>query len=224
MVASRPTTHRRSRIVAGAVVSTVAATALLVPVLPASAADASPTGPVVKDGQSQPVFNADPTSWIRQELWVETESDSDHDGRRDRVHVSLARPAETATGVRVPVIYEDSPYYAGGTDISNWSVDHELGAHPPATRPGRRRTHAASTSPIISKGYETTWIPRGFAVVHSESPGTGLSEGCPTSGGRNETLGATAVVDWLNGRRKAYATLTADRPGAGRSWTTGNAG
>ena len=37
-------------------------------------------------------------------------------------------------------------------------------------------------------------------VVHSESPGTGYSDGCPTSGGANETLGATAVIDWLNGR------------------------
>ena len=67
-------------------------------------------------------------------------------------------------------------------------------------------------------------MPRGFAVVHSESPGTGYSDGCPTSGGRNETLGATAVIDWLNGRAQG-----ATRPAPARSrrradWTTGKVG
>jgi X-Pro dipeptidyl-peptidase len=184
---------------------------------------AGATGPVVVDGQSQPVFNADPSSWIRQELWVETESDSDRDGRLDRVHVSLARPAETANGVKVPVIYEDSPYYAGLANASNWDVDHELG-NPPSSRPATPPFTARSTSPIISRGYESAWIPRGFAVVHSESPGTGLSDGCPTSGGRNETLGGKAVVDWLGGRAKGFATRGAQEPVPSPTWTTGNVG
>ena len=46
----------------------------------------------------------------------------------------------------------------------------------------------------------------GFAVMHAESPGTGSSTGCPSSGAPVETLGATAVIDWLNGRRKGYTT------------------
>lgn len=182
-----------------------------------------PTGPVVVDGLSQPAFAADPASWIRQELWVQTESDSDRDGRPDRVHVSLARPAETARGVKVPVIYQDSPYYAGLTDAANWSVDHELG-RPPARRAATPPYTAPSTSPVISRAYESTWIPRGFAVVHSESPGSGLSEGCPTSGGRNETLAGKAVVDWLGGRAKAYASRTATTPLPAATWTTGDVG
>ena len=66
-------------------------------------------------------------------------------------------------------------------------------------------------------------MPRGFAVVHSESPGTGLSQGCPTVGGTNENDGPKAVVDWLNGRAKGYTTIdgnvevTAD-------WSTGKVG
>jgi X-Pro dipeptidyl-peptidase len=45
---------------------------------------------------------------------VETSVDSDGDGRPDRVHVSVVRPRQTETdGIRVPVIYETSPYYAG---------------------------------------------------------------------------------------------------------------
>jgi hypothetical protein len=42
--------------------------------------------------------------------------------------------------------------------------------------------------------------------VHSESPGTANSGGCPNSGAPIETLGATAVIDWLNGRAKGFTT------------------
>ena len=79
----------------------------------ASAASAQ-TKPIFQDGQAQvvPAF-ADSTQWIRQELWVETEFDSDGDGRRDRVHVDVTRPRQTQTeGLRVPVIYETSPYFS----------------------------------------------------------------------------------------------------------------
>ncbi|NNM46512.1 Xaa-Pro dipeptidyl-peptidase [Knoellia koreensis] len=218
------------RLAKPALAATAAATVLASCLVSQSSATAAPqpavagaTGPVVVDGQSQPVFNADPATWIRQELWVETESDSDRDGRLDRVHVSLARPAETADGVKVPVIYEDSPYYAGLANASNWDVDHELG-DPPSSRPETPPFTARNTSPVISRGYESTWIPRGFAVVHSESPGTGLSDGCPTSGGRNETLGGKAVVDWLGGRAKGFASRDAQEPVPSPSWTTGNVG
>ena len=48
--------------------------------------------PVFVDGQAQivPSF-ADPSAWIRHDLWVETEFDSDGDGRLDRVHVDVTR-------------------------------------------------------------------------------------------------------------------------------------
>src|SRR5690606_34131080 len=63
----------------------------------------------------------------------------------------------------------------------------------------------------------------GFAVVHSSSPGTGLSEGCPTVGGPNESLAPKAVIDWLNGRARGFTQarggdeVTAD-------WSTGKVG
>ena len=47
-------------------------------------------------------------------------------------------------------------------------------------------------------------MPRGYAVVFADSLGTGGSDGCPTSGGENETLGMKAVVDWLNGRARGF--------------------
>jgi hypothetical protein len=96
----------------------------------------TPAGPVFAHGQAQivPVF-ADSTEWIRHDLWVETEFDSDGDGRPDRMHVSVVRPKQTDTeGLKVPVIYETSPYFAG-TGSGNlryfWDVRHEIGETPP---------------------------------------------------------------------------------------------
>ncbi len=70
--------------------------------------------PVFKDGEAQIVeaFN-DASKWIRHDLWVETTVDSDGDGRLDRVHVDVTRPPQTENGLKLPVVYETSPYYAG---------------------------------------------------------------------------------------------------------------
>ena len=92
--------------------------------------------PIFLDGQAQvvPAFQ-DATKWIHQELWVETNFDTDHDGRKDRVHVDVTRPAQTETeGLKVPIIMGSSPYYAGtGRPQVNWDVKVE------ARRARRRR-------------------------------------------------------------------------------------
>ena len=85
-------------------------------------------------------------------------------------------------------------------------MKQELGAEPPRARADAvdrvsgRRARASSNSLV------NEWVPRGFAVVHSEAPGTGLSQGCPTVGGEPEELAPKAVIDWLNGRAKGYTT------------------
>ena len=169
------------------------------------------------------MFSATTADWINGEVWVESDFDSDGDGKKDRMHADYTLPKETSTdGLKVPVVYEDSPYYANtAPNYSNWNVAHELGATPP-DRPFAPFWASRNTSPSISTIYESTWLPRGFAVVHSESPGTGYSDGCPTSGGRNETLGATTVIDWLNGRRKAYTTRAGDVEAAPVNWHNGH--
>ncbi|MDC0268266.1 Xaa-Pro dipeptidyl-peptidase, partial [bacterium] len=157
-----------------------------------------PALPVFKDGEAQIVdrFN-DPDMWIRHDLWVETEFDSDGNGKPDRMHVDITRPRQTETeGLQLPVVYVTSPYFAGtgpsGTGYF-WDPRHEVGATPPErkkTPPVKRR----GERPIISKGHVKTWVPRGYVVAHSSSPGTGLSQGCPTVGGDNESLAPKAVV------------------------------
>ena len=59
--------------------------------------------PVFADGQAQvvPAF-ADSSEWIHEHLWVETEFDSDRDGKRDRVHVDVTRQKQTdSEGLKV---------------------------------------------------------------------------------------------------------------------------
>ena len=201
--------------------------------LAAPAPEPAPAVPTFVNGLAQNVFSATRSDWIQGQVWVESTFDSDGDGKLDRMHADYVLPKETQTdGLKVPVIYEDSPYFAGtAADYSNWVVDHELGAQPPA-RPfapfwDARDTRAAipaNDPTYISNDFENQWVPRGFGVVHSESPGTGWSTGCPTSGGRNETLGATAIIDWLNGRAKAYTTPDGTTEAPLPTWTTGKVG
>ncbi len=187
---------------------------------------AAQASPVFEDGQAQVVEAfADTTTWIREHLWVETEFDSDGDGELDRVHVDVTRPGATAEGLKVPVVYESSPYYSGtgGVDFNYfWNVRQELGADPPPRTPMPDIRHRPE-QPRISRSHVATWVPRGFAVVHSQSPGTGQSEGCPTVGGDNESLAPKAVVDWLNGRARGFTTADGDEQ-VFADWSTGRVG
>ena len=193
----------KSAVLAGAITAMAASGASAAPVPPkgatfpgvvAAAPAPAPAVPTFVNGMAQAVFASGTANYVNHELWVEINADSDFDGKKDRVHVDVSRPRETdSDGLTVPVIYEDSPYYAGGADITNWAVDHEIGA-PPASRLRAPDFNSGNTSPTISTIYESTWVPRGFAVVHSESPGSGNSDGCPNSGAPIETLGATAVI------------------------------
>lgn len=182
--------------------------------------------PIFKDGEAQIVEAfKNPENWIRHDLWVETEFDTDGDGKLDRMHVAVTRPAQTESeGLKLPVVYESSPYYAGtaGTvDGLFWNVKHEIGATPP------KRTHVEvvrrGKRPIISNSQIRTWVPRGYIVVHSSSPGTGLSQGAPTVGGDNESLAPKAVIEWLSGKDNGYS-----EPEGGEkvmaTWSTGRVG
>ena len=188
---------------------------------------AAQAGPVFEDGQAQvvPAFE-DPDQWVQHHLWVETEFDSDGDGKLDRVHIDVTRPAQTETeGLRVPVIYETSPYYSGtgGLDFDHfWNVRQEVGGEAPERTPMPAIQHRAE-QPVISMSHVRTWVPRGFAVVHSQSPGTGQSQGCPTVGGVNEELAPKAVIDWLNGRARGFTTLDGDEE-VEAYWSTGKVG
>ena len=199
--------------------------ALVLSALPGALKAQPKAGPVFQNGMAQivPAFQ-DTATWIRHDLWVETNFDSDRDGKPDRVHVDVTRPGQTESeGLRVPVLFSSSPYFSGTSpDFVGWNVAQELGAEPaprgrmtpPPYQANRRR---------ISNSLVNEWVRRGFAVVHSEAPGTGLSQGCPTVGAEYERMPMKFVVDWLNGRAKGYTTPTGgDEVKA--PWSTGKVG
>ncbi|MDA9051687.1 Xaa-Pro dipeptidyl-peptidase [Schleiferiaceae bacterium] len=181
--------------------------------------------PFFENGEAQivPAFSS-PENWIREDLWVETEFDTDGDGKLDRMHVDVTRPIATNDGLQLPVIYESSPYYAGtaGNDRDLfWNVAHEIGEVP--APPKHVEVVRRGQRPIISNSQVRTWVPRGYAVVHSSSPGTGLSDGSPTVGGDNESLAPKAVIEWLAGKNNGYK----DRMGNEKVdafWSTGKVG
>lgn len=183
--------------------------------------------PVIANGEAQKIEAfGNPDEWIKHDLWVETGFDTDGDGKNDRMHVDVTRPKQTETeGLKLPVIYESSPYFAGTGSTAGqyfWNVRHELNTEPPErnkmpaiARRGQR--------PVISTSLTRTWIPFGFIVVHSSAPGTGLSQGCPTIGTRIEALAPKAVIDWLNGRAKGYTTPDGSEE-VKAYWSTGKVG
>jgi len=191
------------------------------------AVQAERTVPVFADGEAQIVEGfRKPADWIHEALWVETGFDTDGDGRPDRMHVDVTRPKQTETeGLKVPVVYETSPYFTGvGGDDKRWFWDphQELGTAP---RPHEHPPSIVSTArpDRISNSEVRQWLPRGFAVVHSCSPGTGLSQGCPTIGGENESLAPKAVIDWLCGHAKGFTTPNGDEP-VTAGWCSGKVG
>lgn len=176
-----------------------------------------PGGPVFRQGEAQPVF--DPKNVIRESLDVTAPVDSDGDGRDDQVHVVVVRPKETEQGLRVPVVYQMSPYFSGLKATPDHNVDTELDV--PGASKERQGPDSDAESGGIGSAYEEYLLSRGYAVVYAESLGTGQSTGCPAVGGNAETIGARSVVDWLNSRARAH-----DSSGApvSASWSTGKVG
>ncbi|WP_245872181.1 CocE/NonD family hydrolase, partial [Streptomyces alboverticillatus] len=178
--------------------------ALLLPApLAASAAAASPGAP----DESRPVYSYDRA--VRESVWVDTGIDGDGDGRADRVAVDVVRPREPAEqGRRVPVVMDASPYYSccGRGNES------------------QKKTYDAQGNPVqFPLYYDNFFVPRGYAVVLVDLAGTNRSDGCVDIGGRSDIASAKAVVDWLNGRARGYASRTG-RAAARADWSTGAVG
>jgi X-Pro dipeptidyl-peptidase len=184
-----------------AVVALVAA--VVVAGVPAASATVRPTIDV-SGGLTQPVFSYQDA--IREYVRVQSPVDSDGDGKKDLVRVDIIRPKETSSGLKVPVIMHESPYFdEPGAGFEN---DH--------------KTYDANGNPTkFPLFYDNYFVPRGYAFVSVDMIGTRLSDGCPTSGGPSDVLGGKAVIDWLNGRAIAY---DANGKPVKATWTTGHTG
>jgi X-Pro dipeptidyl-peptidase len=158
----------------------------------------------VAGGVTQPVFSYE--NAIRQYVMVQSTVDSDSDGKKDLIRVDIVRPKESDAGLKVPVIMDESPYY------DNLGRGNE----------SERKTYDANgnlaKSPLY---YDNYFVPRGYAVLDVDMDGTTKSDGCPTSGGASDVLGGKAVIDWLNGRAKAF---DAQGKEVKATWTNGRTG
>ncbi|MEW2303972.1 Xaa-Pro dipeptidyl-peptidase [Streptomyces sp. NPDC006655] len=157
--------------------------------------------------ESRPVYSY--AHAIREAVWVDTGLDSDGDGKTDRVAADIVRPAEPAAqGRKVPVIMDASPYYSC-CGRGNESQLKTYDAHGNIVR-----------MPLF---YDNYFVPRGYAVVGVDLAGTNRSDGCVDVGGRSDIRSAKAVVDWLNGRAKAYSSRTGTTT-VRATWTNGRTG
>ncbi|MEU0755468.1 Xaa-Pro dipeptidyl-peptidase [Streptomyces albogriseolus] len=180
--------------------ATAATAALTATLLTPAAADAAPR-------DSRPVHSY--ADAVREAVWVDTGLDEDRDGRTDRVAVDIVRPREAARkGRKVPVIMDASPYYSC-CGRGNESQTKTYDGHGDIVR-----------MPLF---YDNFFVPRGYAVVGVDLAGTSRSDGCVDVGGRSDIRSAKAVVDWLNGRAKAYSSRTGGEP-VRADWTDGSTG
>lgn len=143
---------------------------------------------------------------IRETVFVETKVQSSPGGKSDRIAVDIIRPKETEHGLIVPVILDASPYY------------ERLGRGNEKQIKKYDKNGLIRSFPLF---YDNYFVPRGYAVVEVDMVGTNHSDGCPTTGGVEEIESTKAVIDWLNGRVKAW-----DRKGdeIKATWTNGKVG
>ncbi|MGH8783384.1 Xaa-Pro dipeptidyl-peptidase [Paraburkholderia sp.] len=187
---------------------------------------------VIKDGQVQPSLSG---STITADAWVDTPVDSDGDGTKDRIHVHIVRPSETADGAKTPVIVLASPYNNDLADAPDHDVDVELDGspHPGLSAQSSTRILKAVPSPIshlreqanmavaARSWIEAYFVPRGFTIIYADSLGTAGSDGCPTILTHDESVAMASVIRWLG--RDAVAKDSTGKPVVA-DWSTGHVG
>lgn len=174
------------------------------------------------NGKSLPVFNTDEV--IREVVYVESDLDTDQDGKSDLMQVTIFRPKESDYGLKVPALYTADPYFGGviANESTNHSVDVNLTdatkwtdpKYVPASKiPAQKPTdqNEKSTENAVHKAAYTLneyLLARGFANVYAGAIGTRDSDGLRITGAPEETIAAKEVIEWLTGDRIAYTDRT----------------
>lgn len=186
---------------------------------------------LVFDGKLQPIFSY--SEFLLEKVYVETSLDTDGDGKRDLIEVFIRRPKETLKGMKVPAIYVANPYMMScNEEIYNnmHSVDKNLKkfcekkiryedikvkdckskyyCENERVSKGEAKTSLAQEENLdcITEWYKY-FNSRGIASVFSAGLGTKGSEGINCTGSKEEKEWTIAVIEWLNGKRKAYTNL-----------------
>ncbi|MGT2715629.1 Xaa-Pro dipeptidyl-peptidase [Streptococcus respiraculi] len=174
------------------------------------------------NGKSLATFST--SQLIREVVYVETPVDTTHSGQTDLVKVSILRPHFTG---KIPAVITNSPYHQGINDKASDQALHkmeedlaikeprkiELGQTEPSTLPSDERPLPIGTTTeklghIDSYSLNDYFLARGFASIHVSGVGTLGSTGMMTSGDYQQVYSFKAVIDWLNGRTRAYTDHT----------------
>jgi len=196
----------------GAVAKLAAGAAVLVAfglASPAAHADTTPSGiQLGADGLTADQFSYPDA--IRERVTIPVNGvDQDGDTFADEVSVDIIRPKETApvsaggTGLKVPAIIDDSPYY---TSVGRGNETQYI------------HTTANGTLDEFPLFYDNYFVSRGYAVILADAIGTAFSTGCPLHGGPGDVDGFKTVIDWLMGRATGFY---ADGSPAVASWDNG---
>ena len=166
---------------------------------------------------------------IREVVYVESRVDTDGDGLPDLVKVSIIRPRYQG---QVPTVMTASPYHQGTNDPASDKALHNMNVdlvkkephHITVQDPELKLLQLDSTTPAqeVSEaeeklGHIGTYtlndylLPRGFANLYVSGVGTKDSQGLMTSGDYQQIEAYKNVIDWLNGRCRAFTDHTRQR-------------
>ena len=158
---------------------------------------------------------------IREVVYVESRVDTDKDGFPDLVKVSVIRPRYDG---QVPALMTASPYHQGTNDKASdkalYKMEGELEVKLPHTieleEPKLNLVEPHGQAEVVSEAEEKLshinssytlndyFLPRGFANLYVSGVGTRDSQGLMTNGDYQQIEAYKNVIDWLNGRCRAF--------------------
>ena len=171
------------------------------------------------NGKSLATFSTN--NVIREVIYVETRVDSDKDGLPDLIKVNIIRPAYNG---KIPAVMTASPYYQGTNDKASdkalYKMEAELEVKEPheitLENPTLDLVEPVGDAELVSEAEEKLthinssytlndyFLPRGFANIYVSGLGTKDSQGLMTNGDYRQVEAYKNVIDWLNGRCRAF--------------------
>ena len=165
---------------------------------------------------------------IREVVYVESRVDTDKDGLPDLVKVSIIRPRYEG---KIPAVMTASPYHQGTNDkasdkaLYNMNVDlevkepHTIQVETPqltVVEPVGQAEEVEEAEELlthINSSYTLNdyLLPRGYANLYVSGVGTKDSQGLMTNGNYQQIEAYKNVIDWLNGRCRAFTDHTRKR-------------
>ena len=178
------------------------------------------------NGKSLATFSTN--NVIREVVYIESRIDSDKDGLPDLVKVNIIRP--TFSG-RIPAVMTASPYHQGTNDKASdkalYKMEEELTVKEPhkisleeptldlvdPVGQAQLVTEAEEKLTHINSSYTLNdyFLPRGFANIYVSGLGTKDSQGIMPNGDYRQIEAYKNVIDWLNGRCRAFTDHSRER-------------